>query len=78
MTTEKKVTLWIDGVKVTAPASWTIMQAADSININVPRLCYHPDLSVLGACRVCVVEAEGQRNPVASCCFPVADCYGRY
>ncbi len=73
MTTEKKVTLWIDGVKVTVPATWTIMQAADSININVPRLCYHPDLSVLGACRVCVVEAEGQRNPVASCCFPVAE-----
>jgi iron-only hydrogenase group A len=73
MTTEKKVTLWIDGVKVTVPAAWTIMQAADSININVPRLCYHPDLSVLGACRVCVVEAEGQRTPVASCCFPVAE-----
>ena len=73
MTTEKKVTLWIDGAKVTVPATWSIMQAADSININVPRLCYHPDLSVLGACRVCVVEAEGQRAPVASCCFPVAE-----
>ncbi len=73
MTTEKKITLWVDGVKVTVPDKSTIMQAADSININVPRLCYHPDLSTIGACRVCVVEVEGQRNPVASCCFPVTE-----
>jgi iron-only hydrogenase group A len=73
MTTEKKVTLWIDGVKVTVPEKSTILQAADAVNINVPRLCYHPDLSVIGACRVCVVEVEGQRAPVASCAFPVAE-----
>ena len=73
MTIEKKVTLWIDGVKVTVPEKTTILQAADSININVPSLCYHPDLSVIGACRVCVVEVDGQRNPVASCSYPVAE-----
>ena len=73
MTTEKKVTLWIDGVKVTVPEKSTVLQAAQSINIEVPSLCYHPDLSVLGACRVCLVEVEGQRNPVASCSFPVAE-----
>ncbi len=73
MTLEKKVTLWIDGVKVTVPEKTTILQAAASINIDVPSLCYHPDLSVIGACRVCVVEVEGQRNPVASCSFPVTE-----
>jgi NADH dehydrogenase/NADH:ubiquinone oxidoreductase subunit G len=73
MTIEKKVTVWIDGAKVTVPEKSTIMQAADAVNITVPRLCYHPDLSVIGACRVCVVEVEGQRNPVASCTFPVAE-----
>ncbi|MEI6563430.1 MAG: NADH-dependent [FeFe] hydrogenase, group A6 [bacterium] len=73
MTTDKKVTLWVDGVQVTVPEKSTILQAADSINVNVPRLCYHPDLSVIGACRVCVVEVDGQRNPVASCSFPVAE-----
>jgi NADP-reducing hydrogenase subunit HndD len=73
MTTGKTVALWIDGVQVTVPEKTTILQAADSINVNVPRLCYHPDLSVIGACRVCVVEVEGQRNPVASCSFPVAE-----
>jgi iron-only hydrogenase group A len=73
MTTEKKVTLWIDGVKVTVSDKSTVLQAARSINIDVPSLCYHPDLSVLGACRVCLVEIEGQRNPVASCSYPVAE-----
>jgi len=73
MTSEKKVSLWIDGVKVTVPEKTTILQAAASINIDVPSLCYHPDLSVIGACRVCVVEVEGQRNPVASCAFPVTE-----
>ncbi len=73
MTTEKKITLWIDGVQVTVPEKSTVLQAAHSINIEVPSLCYHPDLSVLGACRVCLVEVEGQRNPVASCSFPVAE-----
>ncbi len=70
---EKTVTLFINDVRTTVPASSTIMQAADAVGINIPRLCYHPDLSVLGACRVCIVEVEGQRNPVASCAFPVTE-----
>jgi iron-only hydrogenase group A len=72
-TSDKKVTLWIDETMVTVPEGTTVLQAAHSININVPNLCYHPDLSTLGACRVCLVEIEGQRNPVASCSFAVAE-----
>ena len=49
------------------------MEAADAVGIQIPRLCYHPHLSILGACRVCLVEVEGQRNPVASCAYPVAE-----
>jgi NADP-reducing hydrogenase subunit HndD len=49
------------------------MDAADEAGVRVPRLCYHPRLSMAGACRVCIVEVEGQRNPVASCCFPAAE-----
>ena len=33
--------------------------SADALGIKIPRLCYHPDLSILGACRVCLVEVEG-------------------
>ncbi|MCA1808128.1 MAG: [FeFe] hydrogenase, group A [Lentisphaerae bacterium] len=70
---ENIITLWIDGVQTTTRQGVTIMQAADEIGIQIPRLCYHPDLSILGACRICIVEVEGQRNPVASCCFPAAN-----
>ncbi len=70
---DKKVTLWIDDTKVTVPEGTTVLEAAHSVNINVPSLCYHPDLSIVGACRVCLVEIKGQRNPVASCSFAVAE-----
>jgi NADP-reducing hydrogenase subunit HndD len=73
MTDTVKVTLTIDGVRTEAAAGTTILKAADAIGIHIPRLCYHPSLSVLGACRICIVEVEGQRNPVASCAFPVAE-----
>ncbi len=67
------ITLTIDGVQVTVPKGTTIMQAADTVGIRIPRLCYHPRLSMAGACRVCIVDVEKQRNPVASCCFPAAE-----
>lgn len=67
-----EIELTIDGIRTTAGKGMTIMQAADAISIRIPRLCYHPRLSVLGACRICIVEVEGQRNPVASCAFPIA------
>lgn len=70
MTGTKKIKLTIDGIETSAEDGMTIMQAADSIGIHIPRLCYHPNLSILGACRICIVEVEGMRNPVASCCYP--------
>jgi iron-only hydrogenase group A len=70
MIAEQKITLWIDGIQTSVPKGSTIMEAADGLGIRIPRLCYLPDLSILGACRVCLVEVEGLRNPVASCAYP--------
>ena len=67
------VTLTIDGVAVTVPKGATIMQAADTVGIRIPRLCYHPRLSIEGACRVCVVDVQGARNLVASCHYPAEE-----
>ncbi len=67
MTPETNVTLWIDDIKTTVKKGTRLIDVADNIGIKIPRLCYHPDLSQLGACRVCLVEVEGQKNPVASC-----------
>lgn len=51
----------------------TVMQALDKIGFHIPRLCYHPKLSVEGACRICIVEIEGAPNYVTSCTAKVAD-----
>lgn len=69
----KTVTIYINDKPYTVEEGQTIMQAADKTGFRIPRLCYHPKLSLEGACRVCIVEVEGMRNYVASCAFPVND-----
>jgi iron-only hydrogenase group A len=73
MSETNKVRLTIDELEIEVAEGTTILQAADALGIHIPRLCYHPRLSVVGACRVCIVEVEGMRNPVASCAYPVAN-----
>ncbi|MCE5279554.1 MAG: NADH-dependent [FeFe] hydrogenase, group A6 [Planctomycetaceae bacterium] len=71
-TTETKtVTFTIDGQKVTVPAGTTIMEAAEMLGIRIPRLCYHPDLSLSGSCRVCVVDVEEMGYYMAACATKV-------
>lgn len=62
------VKLIIDGIEVETQAGTTIMETADQMGIEIPRLCYDPELSIYGGCRICVVEVEGMRNLQASCC----------
>jgi NADP-reducing hydrogenase subunit HndD len=64
---KKKINLIIDGTPVTVPEGTTIMEACESLGINIPRLCYHPDLSLMGSCRVCIVEVKGMGFYMTSC-----------
>lgn len=50
----------------------TILNAAASVGIIIPTLCYHKDLSPFGGCRFCVVEVSGARLPMTACNTPVA------
>ena len=61
------VTLTIDKRVVTVPEGTTILDAARSIHIDIPTLCYLKDINEIGACRVCMVEVEGQDLLVPSC-----------
>ncbi len=61
------VKLTIDSQEVQVPAGATVLKAAEAVGIHIPRLCYDPSLSSVGACRLCVVEIEGIRNLPASC-----------
>lgn len=65
------VNITIDGQKVQVAKDSTVLQAAQVIGIDIPTLCYHPELRSAGKCRVCMVEVEGARSLVASCIYPV-------
>jgi len=71
--TNNLVTLTIDDQEVTVPAGTLLIRAAEQLGIVVPRFCDHPLLDPVGACRQCAVEVEGQRKPVMSCTWPVAE-----
>ncbi len=71
MAKRKQITLTIDGTRLTVPEGTTIMEAADSLSVYIPRLCYHPDLSLSGSCRVCIVEVKGFGYYLAACSVAV-------
>lgn len=62
-----KVNLSIDGINVAVPEGTTVIEAAKRIGIDIPALCYDPELSLSGSCRMCIVEIEGMRNLPTSC-----------
>ena len=61
------VKLTIDNCEVVVPEHTTILDAAKSVSIQIPTLCYLRDLNEIGGCRVCVVEVEGCDQLVAAC-----------
>src|SRR5215469_14917938 len=65
--TQRQIELTIDGQKVTIPEGSTILEAARSIGIDTPTLCYLESLTPVNVCRVCVVELEGSRTLVPAC-----------
>lgn len=67
------VKITIDGREVTVPKGTNIVEAAKQAGIEIPTLCYHPDLDVRANCRVCLVEVEGSRTLQAACAQPVAE-----
>jgi iron-only hydrogenase group A len=68
---EKMITLTIDGKQLTVPQGTTIMDAAQTLGIHIPRLCYHPDLSLAGSCRVCIVDVKDMGYYMTACSVQV-------
>ncbi len=67
------VNLKINNIDVTVPEGSTILEAARSIDIDIPTLCYLKDINEVGSCRICVVEVKGMRALQASCVYPVSE-----
>ncbi len=59
-------TLTIDNIEVPIDGARNILDVARKAGIDIPTFCYHSDLSIYGACRLCLVDLEG-RGIVASC-----------
>ncbi len=67
------VNLTINDKAVSVPEGTTLIDAAKTVGIEIPNLCYLEGVHKFGACRMCVVEVEGARNLQASCMVPAAE-----
>ena len=67
------INITINNKHIAAPPESTILQAARSAGIHIPVLCEFPALETVGACRICLVEAENSPKLLAACTTPVAE-----
>ena len=67
----EKVNIQINGMPYSVPAGVTILEAAQSVGVDIPTLCYLKDVNEIGACRICLVEVKGARGLVTACMYPV-------
>src|SRR5262244_1897786 len=63
----KLVSITVDGRAVSAPAGTLLIEACKSAGIEVPAFCYYPNLSLQGACRMCLVRIERMPKLQTAC-----------
>ncbi len=67
------INLTVDGKKLTAAAGTLLIEACKSVGIEVPSFCYYPNLSLQGACRMCLVKVEKMPKLQTACTTVVAE-----
>jgi NADH dehydrogenase/NADH:ubiquinone oxidoreductase subunit G len=67
------IMLTIDGRPAQAPAGMSILDAARQAGVDIPTICYHPNLTANAVCRLCAVEVAGARTLQPACVVPVAE-----
>ena len=68
-----KITVTINGSQLSGSEGMTILDVALENGIDIPTLCHRPELTPIGACRICVVEVEGSTTLVGSCHTPITE-----
>jgi NADH-quinone oxidoreductase subunit G len=63
----KLVNITVDGKPVSAPAGTLLIEACKTVGIEVPSFCYYPNLSLQGACRMCLVRVEKMPKLQTAC-----------
>lgn len=69
----ENVGITIDGRKTTVPKDYYIIEAAKKVDIDIPTLCYDPNLEIVGACRLCLVEIENSPKLETACSTKVRE-----
>ncbi|MBQ0083380.1 MAG: [FeFe] hydrogenase, group A [Clostridiales bacterium] len=69
------INLKINGMEVSVPKGSTILEAARKVGVEIPTLCFMKEKNEIGACRICVVEANEGRGfrVVTACVYPVSE-----
>ncbi|MBN2320478.1 MAG: molybdopterin-dependent oxidoreductase [Acidobacteria bacterium] len=73
MSEKELIHLTINGQSVAVPKGTVILEAAKTAGIHIPHYCYHPGLSCVGSCRMCLVEIEKSPKLQPSCATPAAE-----
>src|SRR5436189_6477553 len=63
----------VDGRPLEVPHGATVMDATNKLGVYVPHFCYHRKLSIAAHCRMCLVEVDNARKPLAARATPVPD-----
>lgn len=69
----EKITVTINGKKYSAIVGQTILELAQENGIEIPNLCYHPDVETRSLCRMCMVEIKGDKNLRTACSTKVVE-----
>ncbi len=69
----KLVNLTVDGKSISAPAGTLLIEACKTVGIEVPSFCYYPNLSLQGACRMCLVKVEKMPKLQTACTTVVGE-----
>src|SRR5450432_995023 len=69
----KLVNLTVDGKGITAPTGTLLIEACKTVGIEVPSFCYYPNLSLQGACRMCLVKVEKMPKLQTACTTVVGE-----
>jgi len=63
----------IDGREIDVRKGTTLLQAAERLGLEVPQMCYHPGLRIVGVCRVCLCQVKGQPKMTPACATEAAE-----
>ncbi|MEO8090466.1 MAG: 2Fe-2S iron-sulfur cluster-binding protein, partial [Gemmatimonadales bacterium] len=66
-------TLTLNGKSVAFQPGETILEAARTVGVDIPTLCWYPKLPIVGNCRICLVSVQGQNKLMPACATPATD-----